>query len=835
MANQININMYSYKIYPYALTVCGYKKERKMKKLWIFAAVLCVLLTLSAFAADDVVYLDGTGGTAGAYTDLKAAVSALPGGGTVIVSGDTTVGSSSAGVTLDAVGGKVTVTSENGAVLTLARSLSLGSEIEFNNIAISCTSTDNGRIICGGHPITIGEGVTVTGASNGRYPSIYGGAGSGTCNGSHVTIESGTWAIVYGGSFTGTFTGNAVVDFTGGTIKGTLVGGSRLGTFTGNATVNIGGDAVVEYATSPDTNSQYIGVLATNSGVTGGTATTFNGNATVNISGSAQCASNILGSRWKNVTVNGDITINVGGNARLTRNIYAGGYFGGVTTGEGGIRVILSDKARINGNRFVCAGALENTAATITGNGYVEFNDNAYLTGAVYVGGFAGTFDGDTAFVMNGGTVTSTVSAGNRGGSVTGTQSVTLHGGAVGPVKGDVTIDLAAGKSAKMSSCESGTVTTVIPEDCELVVSGTTYTAKMLTYPTVYLDGTGETEGAYTTFEDALGHLADEGGTVILTGDTQLGTISAGVLMSNIKAFTGKVTFTSENGARFIFARSFRLNTEVEFKNIHIHSIIPTSLGAVNNIICAGNTLTIGQDVTVTKDAGKLYPALIGGQDANTTYDSHLIVNGGTWQNIWGGGYSGNFTGDATVEVSGATVVNILTASSRTGTFSGTATLTLDLRGDKTVSATTYGDIAEILVDNGYEAYISAGTYAQRPIVASVEVTAAGTDAFIDTAGRGNLRTVASVVVPEGNTVVAYGVYYIPMRIYTEDEGELTEAVMIRMDAALTDGDTFSADLLQIPAEFIGESVFVIPFVITEGNNVSTTSFATSVAEIVNG
>lgn len=629
-----------------------------------------------------------------------------------------------------------------------------------------------------------------------------------------------------------------MIDFTGGTIKNALVGGSRTGNFTGNTTVNIGGDAVVEYSTAHEDNAQAIGVVGATMGLKSGADNqyTFNGNTTINIYGNASVASNVLGTRYKNIAMTGDVTVNVYGNAVLSRNIYAGGYYGNITTGEGGIRVILSDNATVSGSRYVCAGALENTAATITGNGYVEFNDSAYLEGAVYVGGYGtGTFDGDTALVVNGGTITSTASAWSRSGSVTGTQSVTLHGGAVGPVKGDVTIDLAAGKSAKMSSCESGTVTTVIPEDCELVVSGTTYTAKMLTYPTVYLDGTGETEGAYTTFEDALGHLADEGGTVILTGDTQLGTISAGVLMSNIKAFTGKVTFTSENGARFIFARSFRLNTEVEFKNIHIHSIIPTSLGAVNNIICAGNTLTIGQDVTVTKDAGKLYPALIGGQDANTTYDSHLIVNGGTWQNIWGGGYSGNFTGDATVEVSGATVVNILTASSRTGTFSGTATLTLDLRGDKTVSATTYGDIAEILVDNGYEAYISAGTYAQRPIVASVEVTAAGTDAFIDTAGRGNLRTVASVVVPEGNTVVAYGVYYIPMRIYTEDEGELTEAVMIRMDAALTDGDTFSADLLQIPAEFIGESVFVIPFVITEGNNVSTTSFATSVAEIVNG
>ncbi|MBQ9429554.1 MAG: hypothetical protein IJU41_08440 [Clostridia bacterium] len=817
-----------------------------MKKLWIFAAVLCVLLTLSAFAADDVVYLDGTGGTAGAYTDLKAAVSALPNGGTIIVSGDSTIGTSSSGVTLNAVGGKVTVTGQNGAVLTLARSLSLASELEINNITLSSLSTSVGRIICNGNTFTVGTGVTTVAASNDRYPSILGGRASGTCTGSHLVIQSGTWNIVYGGNYSGTFNGNAVIDFTGGTIKNALVGGSRTGNFTGNTTVNIGGSAVVEYSTAHEDNAQAIGVVGATMGLKSGADNqyTFNGNTTINIYGNASVASNVLGTRYKSIAMTGDVTVNVYGNAVLSRNIYAGGYYGNITTGEGGIRVILSDNATVSGSRFVCAGALEATAATITGNGYVEFNDNAYLTGAVYVGGYAGTFDGDTAFVMNGGTVTSTVSAGNRGGSVTGTQSVTLHGGAVctsaNSVLGDVLIDLPAGGSVVMPSC-TGTVTTQAPEGYEVVQTGTTYTAQEIgaapveAPTTVYLDPTGATEGACTTFEDAFRTLSSEGGTIILTGDAQLGTTSSGVIMATYNDFSGKVTITSENDARLIFARSFRINTEVEFDDIHIHSIIPSSLGAVNNIICCGNTLTIGSGVTVTCESGKIYPNLIGGQDASTSYDTHLIVNGGTWRNIWGGGYNGTFSGNSLVEVSNVTVQNNLTAGSRDGTHSGTASLVLDLTGGKTVSATTYGDIAEILVDNGYEAYISAGTYAQQPIVASVEVAAAGIDAFIDTAGRGNLRTVASVVVPEGNTVVAYGVYYIPMRIYTEDEGELTEAVMIRMDAALTDGDTFSADLLQIPAEFIGESVFVIPFVITEGNNVSTTSFATSVAEIVNG
>ena len=261
------------------------------KKLLIIMAVLCTLLTLSAFA-EDTVYLDGTGATEGAYTDLKTAVSALPNGGTVVVSGDTTVGTTSSGVTLSSVGGKVTITSENDAVLTLARSLTLSSEIEFNNITLNSAHTSNGRIICNGNKITIGENVVTVPASNDRYPSIIGGKAAGTCTGSHVVIESGTWFVVFGGSYAGTFTGNSTVDFTGGTIKAVLTGGNRTGNFTGNATLNIGGDAVIEY-NKYDEIADYMGVIGGTMGYSGASACTFNGDITINIFGNAQSAANI--------------------------------------------------------------------------------------------------------------------------------------------------------------------------------------------------------------------------------------------------------------------------------------------------------------------------------------------------------------------------------------------------------------------------------------------------------------------------------------------------------------------------------------------------------------
>ena len=145
-----------------------------MKKL--LALFLLVFIFTVAVSAADTVYLDGTGATEGAETDFATAFSKLENGGTLIVCGDTSFGTDSKGVTLSAVGGKVTITGENGATLKMARSLTLNSEVEFNNINFDCAHADNGNIIAKGNPITFGENVTVT-ASGGRYPTLIGGAG----------------------------------------------------------------------------------------------------------------------------------------------------------------------------------------------------------------------------------------------------------------------------------------------------------------------------------------------------------------------------------------------------------------------------------------------------------------------------------------------------------------------------------------------------------------------------------------------------------------------------------------------------------------------------------
>ncbi|MBQ9428555.1 MAG: hypothetical protein IJU41_03300, partial [Clostridia bacterium] len=208
------------------------------RSLVLLIAVFCLLLALTAFADGDVVYLDGTGATPGAYTDFKTAVSALPSGGTVILSGDTTVGTAGTGVTLDAVGGKVTVTSINGARFIFARSLTFNSELEFDNINIHSTATASGNIICRGNKLTMGAGVTITKASGAIDLCIIGGWDSGTRTlDSDIVLHGGTYRAVYAANYSGTFNGTSRVELSGVTVGSTLSYGNYMGTYNGTGTV----------------------------------------------------------------------------------------------------------------------------------------------------------------------------------------------------------------------------------------------------------------------------------------------------------------------------------------------------------------------------------------------------------------------------------------------------------------------------------------------------------------------------------------------------------------------------------------------------------------------
>ncbi len=651
-----------------------------MRKLFT-VFFLVMVLAFTAFATDTV-YLDGTGATADAETDFATAFAALPNGGTLIVCGDTTFGTSNTGVTLPAVGGKVTIIGTNNATLTMARSLTLSSEVEFSNLNFCAAHASNGNIIAKGNPITFGENVNVT-ASAGRYPTLIGGAADGTLNSdSHITVKSGTFLALYGGNFAGTFNGNSVVDLLGGTVTSAVAGGNLNGNFKGSATVNVGGDATVEYYSSTN-----IGIVGGTIGSSSATATayTFDGDIAVNFFGNATInANSYIASRYKNIATTGDITLTVSENAVINRQTYAGGYYGNL---DGDVKVILKGNAKVTGSKFVCAGAYE---GDVNGNCSVEIYGNASVTGAVFAGCYNGDVNGNCSLTMDGGKVTSTFSSTSRTGAASGTRSIVIKNGTVGgDIKGDVTIALDADSTVTINTC-SGTVNATAPEGYEVSVNGKTYTATLVETPdepeviptTVYVDGTGETDGAYASLAAAAMALKN-GGDIIIVGDTSIS--SATVLPEGIA-----LNITADNGAVLNLGARLTLGGETSFDNITINNASTSS----QIIVANGNSVTMGEGVvTTTNGTALVYPAIIGGYySTDYTGDSHITVKGGTWRNIYGANYNGAFKGNSTVDFTGGTVLVTLAGGSYSGDYEGTATL--NIGGTATVEYNTVSGAA---------------------------------------------------------------------------------------------------------------------------------------------
>ncbi len=648
-----------------------------MKKL--FTLLFFALVFVFTAFATETVYLDGTGATVDAETDFATAFAALSDGGTLVVCGDTTFGTDSTGVTLPAANGKVTITGANGATLTMARSLTINSEVEFNNINFCAAHASNGNIIANGNPITFGENVNVT-ASGGRYPTIIGGAASGTLTSdSHVTVKSGTFYAIYGGNFAGTFNGNSVVDILGGTVTSTVAGGNLNGNFKGSATVNIGGDATVNYNSSTN-----IGIVGGTIGSSSSTATayTFEGDIAVNYFGNAQIyANSYTASRYGNITTTGNITFTVSENAEIKRQTYVGGYFGNV---NGDIKVVFKDNAKAglsDATKFVCAGAY---SGDVNGNCTVEIYDNTCVYGPVFAGCYDGDVNGNCSLTMNGGKVTSTFSSTSRTGSTSGTRSMVIKNGTIGgEIKGDVTIALDADSSVKINTC-SGTVTAIAPEGYEVSVTDNVYTAVKVETPvepeviptTVYVNGTGA-DGAYTDILSAATALKN-GGDIIIVGDTDI--TSATVLPAGIA-----LNITAQNNAVLNLGARLTLGGETTFDNITINN----ASTSYQLIVAAGNSVTMGEGVvTTTNGTALVYPAIIGGNyDTACTVGSHITVKGGTWRNIYGANYNGAFTGNSTVDFIGGTVLVTLSGGSYSGDYEGIATL--NIGGTATVEYNT--------------------------------------------------------------------------------------------------------------------------------------------------
>lgn len=652
-----------------------------MKKTLFLALLLWTAICLSiGIAATDTVRVDGTGNTEGAYTDLASAAKALPNGGTVILSGDTSVASATV---LPDTAGVLNITAENGAVLSLGARLTLGGETVFDDITIHNAASSSISIVAAGHPITMENGVLCTSASDGIvYPSIVGGNYSAaSTGGSHVTIKGGTWRNVYGGNRTGAFTGDSVVNFLGGTILYSLSGGSYSGAFTGDATLNIGGSAVVEYNTVSGAGA---GVIGAEVGVSSGTAYTFTGNVDINIGGNAAIYANVIGgTRNSNVTVNGDITVDIFDNANICRHVYGGSYSGDVVTGDGGITVTVKDTVTFTqpsgASTYVSAGC---NSGTVTGDVKVVIDAETVIPGNVYGGGYTGNVNGNSTAELHRGTVNVNFTGQSRTGSVSGNVTNTLHSGTVGgEVRGDAAVTLAADESVTIGSC-TGTVTTSVPDGYEIVTttdgSSTTYLAKEISTepaPTVvYVDGTGKTEGAYTDLASAVAALT-AGGTVVVTGDVA-------ITSSTVLSATPAITITSKYGgedytstAEIDFYANLTLGGDTVFKDVALERAKLTS-GNIY-IVANGHALTMDTGVICLNYTAQQWLSIVGGTSA-TAYvgDTHITVKSGYFRNIYGGNYNASFTGNTYIEMMGGGVEYTLAGGNYWGDFYGDTHIT---------------------------------------------------------------------------------------------------------------------------------------------------------------
>ena len=138
------------------------------KFLFFIMAALCIILSISAFAADTV-YYDGVGTAANSYATLPAAIEAVADGGTVVLTANFT---STATVELPAK--NVTITSQNNAVINLKHALKLGGNTTFTNIKIDNARTSVNYLYCRGYDLTVCEDVTLTN-SGGKTLLIFAG------------------------------------------------------------------------------------------------------------------------------------------------------------------------------------------------------------------------------------------------------------------------------------------------------------------------------------------------------------------------------------------------------------------------------------------------------------------------------------------------------------------------------------------------------------------------------------------------------------------------------------------------------------------------------------
>ncbi len=478
-----------------------------MKKILTFT-LFVMLLCIGTLAAD-VVYLDGTGTTDGAYTTLYDAVATLPNGGTVVLTGNTVI---STATKLPATGA-ITLTSKydgkdytETAALQFEADLTLDADTTFTDIVLERTKTADGFlfIIAEGHHLTMDTGVICLNYTGRQWLTLVGGLYSGTFTGdTHITVKSGRFFSVYGGSRVGTFTGNTYVEITGGIFDHMVVGACYNADMTGDAHLTFGGEATF-------INGQNNGyaVMGGMFGSNGGAAKTHIGDVYLTLSGNSAVNTSVYGAaRGDNVTQKGNVYVTVQDNA-FAYTMYAGGY---ASTVDGTVTLTIEGgdlKSNIYGG---------SNTGTVTGNTTVNIHGGKLCYYNVHLPssrskpvGTCNLFGGSAAGGTVGGTSTVLMTGGSVYGDVS-SDTVTLQNGTVwGKVIGDtVAVDLSAGGT--VSIYKPSTVTSIVGGGKLILGSGASLATGTLSgkvdlflsgmpLPKTYLTATTVADGAAVNY-----------------------------------------------------------------------------------------------------------------------------------------------------------------------------------------------------------------------------------------------------------------------------------------------------------------------------------------------
>ena len=620
-------------------------------------------------------------------------------------------------------GGNLAAVSGNSSV-TLNQPGTVIGTMEDDGEGHQVLKASTGDVFGGGNAAGVSGTATVTLTSGKVSGGLYGGCNTeGTVggditvalNGGTVGVDGTTTDVVYGGGFGhNTATGGDVTVTLGSTtVYGNLYGGSALGSVNGSSsdstTVTIGGNGL--------NGKVFGGGMGSGSGAA--TQATTLGNVTVNYNTANANLAGIYGGANVNGDVAGDINVNIEANVGTSgdgngRDIFGGG-LGAHTSTDGNVTVTV-EKLNNEALAPIIYGDLYG------GSGYGEVGANGKLTkvdfksgtlnGTIYGGGMgqaspaiSATVSGDVEVAIAAGTITTGVYGGcNERGNVVGDITVDVTGSTIG----------ANGSAASVFGGGYGANTTT-GGDVLVNINGAGVTVWGDVYGGSGLGDVNDASSDYTTVNILNGEVKGDifGGGLGDTTSLGLGHYNYaakeyGVVTVNIgnvnpdydsgdplsEPYLGNATI---GGNVYGCNNTYGSPQDTVVVNIYktAHTTTPTdntysgTAYAIRNVFGGGKKA----DYTASKRAtvnvytcDNTIDTLYGGGDAAAVTGSKVVINGGRFNYVFGGGNgagAGNPGADIgslgiTLDLHGGTIGTLVSASNEKGDIDGSIKVNVD-------------------------------------------------------------------------------------------------------------------------------------------------------------